>query len=282
MLRRWNRPASSSARSPAEHYRRVGHRDDRGADRGERRGGVLADLAKGRMRAAGKLADLSMALTGRFTEHHALLCRLHLDSIAGVLTPQSPGWMSGSRASVTAAGSASMDLLTSVPGFGDVVVAAWLGEIGPAPHLQLRLRCEKLASWVSAVPRANNISARKRKHGRHRGRRHLHQADADPGRLVRHPGPGPAPGPLQPAGPPLRRGQEPGREEEGDHRDRAHPAQDRLPGAQDRDAVPGAWAPTSTPAANHQNSSRPGWSASSKSSTPAAPSPSPSAPRRPP
>ena len=50
---------------------------------GERRGGVLADLAKGRMRAAGKLADLSMALTGRFTEHHALLCRLHQDRIAG-------------------------------------------------------------------------------------------------------------------------------------------------------------------------------------------------------
>ena len=31
---------------------------------------------------AGKLADLSMALTGRFTGHHAALCRLHLDRIA--------------------------------------------------------------------------------------------------------------------------------------------------------------------------------------------------------
>jgi transposase len=42
---------------------------------GERRGAVLADLAVGRMRAAGKIADLSMALTGRFTGHHALMCR---------------------------------------------------------------------------------------------------------------------------------------------------------------------------------------------------------------
>jgi transposase len=42
---------------------------------GERRGAVLADLAIGRMRTAGKLAGLSMALAGRFTEHHALLCR---------------------------------------------------------------------------------------------------------------------------------------------------------------------------------------------------------------
>ena len=31
---------------------------------GERRGAVLADLAPGRMRTAGKLADLSMARTG--------------------------------------------------------------------------------------------------------------------------------------------------------------------------------------------------------------------------
>jgi transposase len=49
---------------------------------GERRGAVMADLAIGRMRTAGKLADLSQALTGRFTGHHALMCRLHLDRIA--------------------------------------------------------------------------------------------------------------------------------------------------------------------------------------------------------
>jgi hypothetical protein len=48
---------------------------------GERRGAVMADLAQTRMRAAGKMADLSMALTGRFTGHHALMCRLHLDRI---------------------------------------------------------------------------------------------------------------------------------------------------------------------------------------------------------
>ena len=46
---------------------------------GERRGPVLAQLAKGRMRA--KIPDLSMALEGRFGDHHALMCRLHLDHI---------------------------------------------------------------------------------------------------------------------------------------------------------------------------------------------------------
>src|SRR5206468_1234634 len=52
-------------------------------------------------------------------------------------------------------------------------------------------------------------------------------------------GTGPAASPVQPARAPLRRGEEPGREEEGDHRDRAHPAEDRLPGPQERDALPG-------------------------------------------
>ena len=56
------------------------------------------------------------------------------------------------------------DLLKTLPGFGDVVAQAWLGEIGPAPHLHFASH-EKLASWVTLCP-GNNISARKRKHGR--------------------------------------------------------------------------------------------------------------------
>ena len=129
---------------------------------GERRGAVLADLAIGRMRTAGKLADLSMALAGRFTGHHALLCRLHLDRIAvfddGVdglderITGKAGRWQR------------ETGLLKTLPGFGDVVAQAWLGEIGPAPHLHIAT-CEKLASWVTLCP-GNNISARKRKHGR--------------------------------------------------------------------------------------------------------------------
>ena len=46
---------------------------------GERRPGVLADLAKGKMRA--KIPGLELALEGRFGDHHALMCRLHLDHI---------------------------------------------------------------------------------------------------------------------------------------------------------------------------------------------------------
>jgi transposase len=64
---------------------------------GERRGAVLADLAKGRMRTAGKLTDLSMALAGLFSGHHALLCRLHPDRIAVFDDAIQTAWISGSR-----------------------------------------------------------------------------------------------------------------------------------------------------------------------------------------
>ena len=129
---------------------------------GERRGAVLADLAKGRMRTAGKLADLSMALTGRFTGHHALLCRLHRDRIAGF--DAAVAGLDERIAGRAHSWRREADLLTTIPGFGDVVAQAWLGEIGPAPHLHFASH-EKLASWVSLCP-GNNISARKRKYGR--------------------------------------------------------------------------------------------------------------------
>jgi len=129
---------------------------------GERRGAVLADLAIGRMRTAGKLADLSMALTGRFTEHHALLCRLHRDRIAGLDAAVAD--LDDQIAGRAGRWQRELDLLKTVPGFGDVVAQTWLAEIGPAPHRHFASH-EKLASWVTLCP-GNNISARKRKHGR--------------------------------------------------------------------------------------------------------------------
>jgi len=129
---------------------------------GERRGGVLADLAIGRMRTAGKLADLSMALAGRFTEHHALLCRLHQDRIA--LFDEAVAGLDEQIGTLAARWQREAGLLASIPGFGDVVTQAWLAEIGPAPHRWFPSH-QKLACWVTLCP-GNNISARKRKHGR--------------------------------------------------------------------------------------------------------------------
>ena len=66
--------------------------------------------------AAGKLADLSMALAGRFTEHHALLCRLHRDA-SPASAPRSLTWMSGSWARPHA-GNARQTCLRPFPGSG--------------------------------------------------------------------------------------------------------------------------------------------------------------------
>ena len=201
---------------------------------GERRGSVLADLAIGRMRTAGKLADLSMALTGRFTEHHALLCRLHQDRIAGFDT--AVDGLDERIAGKAARWQRETGLLTSVPGFGDVVAQAWLGS-SPRPAPPLRHPREAgLLGHALPGQQHQRPQAQARPD---RGRRDLYQADAGAGRLERDPGPGPAAGPVQPAGAPLRRRQESRREEKGNHRDRAHPAQDRLPGAQERGALPG-------------------------------------------
>ena len=129
---------------------------------GERRGQVLADLAKGSLRSAGKQADLSMALTARFTEHHAMMCRLHRDQIK--LADHAVAKLDGQIAGMAGRWPRELGLLRSVPGFGEVVSAAWLAEIGPAPHRWFPSH-DKLASWATLCP-GNNISARKRRHSR--------------------------------------------------------------------------------------------------------------------
>src|SRR5437773_373467 len=56
------------------------------------------------------------------------------------------------------------ELLKTLPGFGEVVAAGWLGAIGPAPHQHFGT-AERLASWVTLCP-GNYISARKSRSGR--------------------------------------------------------------------------------------------------------------------
>ena len=129
---------------------------------GERRGAVMADLALGRARTAAKMADLAMALEGRFTDHHALMCRLHLDRIK--IHDAAAADLDKRIRAKTAPWQRETGLLKTIPGFGDTVAWAWIAEIGPAPH-QWFATSARLASWVSLAP-GNYISAGKRKHGR--------------------------------------------------------------------------------------------------------------------
>ena len=243
---------------------------------GERRGAVLADLAIGRMRTAGKLAGLSMALAGRFTEHHALLCRLHLDRIK--VFDDAVDGLADQIAGKAAPWQRELDLLKTLPGFGDTVAQAWLAEIGPAPHLHFSSH-EKLASWVTLCP-GNNISAKKRKHGR----------TGDAGTYIK-------PMLIQAAWAAIRvrAGCRPGTagwsaasaETRTRPRRRRRSPRSRTPCSRSPTRCSRAARPTrsrartSTPGGSPPSRSRPGCNASCKSSTPAAPSPSPSARRRP-
>src|SRR5262249_35042644 len=135
---------------------------------GERRGTVLADLARGKMRA--KIPDLAMALEGRFGDHHALMCRLHLDHIDHLeamiarLDAQIEAMMTPFQA--------ARDLLTTAPGIGPLGAAAVISEIGPAAR-EFSPDDAHLASWTGLCP-GNHESAGKRRGGKRRkGNPHL-------------------------------------------------------------------------------------------------------------
>jgi len=129
---------------------------------GERRTQVMADLALRSLRQPGKQADLKMALAGRFTEHHAMLCRMHRDQVK--LADHAIARLDARIAAMAARWQRELDLLLTIPGIGPVTAAIWLAEIGPEPHRWFDGH-GKLASWVTLCP-GNHISARKRKHGK--------------------------------------------------------------------------------------------------------------------
>lgn len=129
---------------------------------GERRGAALAELAQTRLRTRQKMADLSMALAGRFTDHHGVMCRLHLDRIK--VFDEAVAGLDATIRPLVARYAREAELLKTIPGFGDVIVAGWLGAIGPAPH-QHFATAARLASWATLCP-GNYMSAKKSKGGR--------------------------------------------------------------------------------------------------------------------
>jgi len=129
---------------------------------GERRGAALADLAIGRIRS--KIADLPMALEGRFGNHHAVLCRLHLDHLDHLdgmlvkLDAQIEAMMQPFRA--------ARGLLTTIPGIGPLSAAAVISEIGTDVRGYFP-DAAHLASWTGLCP-GNHESAGKHRRGKRR------------------------------------------------------------------------------------------------------------------
>ncbi len=135
---------------------------------GERRPEVLAELAIGRMRP--KIPDLAMALEGRFGEHHALMCRLHLDHIdhLAAMTARLDAQIEAMMAPFRAA----RDLLTTIPGIGPLAAAAVISETGPGVR-EFFPGAAHLASWAGMCP-GNHESAGKHRSGKRRkGNQHL-------------------------------------------------------------------------------------------------------------
>ena len=128
---------------------------------GDRDPAALADLAKRRLRS--KIPQLTEALQGRFSEHHAFLARVHLDLIdrhtdaleqltARIEVMMEP--FQGFR-----------DLICTIPGIGvataDVIVAETGADMSRFPS------AKHLASWAGTTP-GNNESAGKVKSSRTR------------------------------------------------------------------------------------------------------------------
>jgi len=115
---------------------------------------VLADLAKRRLRS--KIPELTEALTGRFSEHHAFLARVHLDLIdrhtAAIET------LTGRIEVMIEPFQGFRDLICTIPGIStltaDVVIAETGADMARFPT------AKHLASWAGTTP-GNNESAGK-------------------------------------------------------------------------------------------------------------------------
>jgi transposase len=123
---------------------------------GERDVHVLAEMAKARMRP--KIPHLVEVLTGNFGEHHAFLCRLHLeriDQLSVVILELSARIEEEMRPFAR-----QLDQLQTIPGVGqttaEVIIAETGGDMSRFPS------SAHLASWAGLCP-GNYESAGKRK-----------------------------------------------------------------------------------------------------------------------
>jgi transposase len=137
---------------------------------GERDVHVLAEMAKRRMRT--RIPDLVEALRGNFQEHHAFLCRIHLeriDQLTDAIMEVSQRIEEEMRPFAH-----QIELLETIPGIGRSVAEIMIAETG-ADMTRFRT-AGHLASWAGTTP-GHYESAGKSKSGKTRhGNRWLGQA----------------------------------------------------------------------------------------------------------
>ena len=115
---------------------------------------ALADLAKRRLRS--KIPALTEALTGRFTDHHAFLARVHLDLIDRHTTAIEE--ITARIEVVIEPFQGFRELISTIPGIGpinaDVIVAETGADMTRFPT------AGHLASWAGTTPGCNESAGR--------------------------------------------------------------------------------------------------------------------------
>jgi transposase len=132
---------------------------------GERDPELLSQLAKARMRP--KIPELVEALTGNFGEHHAFLCRLHLERIDQITTAMEE--LSARITTELAPFRDQLSRLQTIPGVGLGVAEVIIAETG-ADMTRFRT-AGHLASWAGVCP-GHHESAGRAKSGRTRHGNH--------------------------------------------------------------------------------------------------------------
>jgi transposase len=126
--------------------------------RGERDAQVLAEMTRGRMRS--KIPDLVQAMISRFGEHHAFLCRMHLDRIDAISRDITT--LSTRIEQVMAPFRDQLTRLDGIPGISlrvaEVIIAETGGDMSRVPT------AGHLASWAGVCP-GNHESGGRRKSG---------------------------------------------------------------------------------------------------------------------
>ncbi len=132
---------------------------------GERDPDALAGLAKARMRS--KIPQLVQALTGSFSEHHAFLCRLHLERIDQLT--EAIAELSTRIEEEIRPFARQLEQLATVPGVGRTVAEVIIAETGA--DMTRFPTAGHLASWAGVCP-GHHESAGKRKSGKTRHGNH--------------------------------------------------------------------------------------------------------------